>query len=69
MPSNMATESETGGPALVGTKTNPAREPRKRPAMGKGSIGDDAFIKSVILVVIAWVIVLFLSVSLRGHNI
>jgi hypothetical protein len=54
---------------LVGTKDNPAREPSKRPSVGKGSIGDTAFMDAVILVVIAWVIVLFLSYSLRSHNV
>ena len=54
---------------LVGTKDNPAREPRKRPSTGKGSIGDVAFMDSVILVAIAWALLLFLMYSLRSHNI
>jgi hypothetical protein len=54
---------------LVGTKDNPAREPRKRPGTGKGSIGDKAFIDSVIVVAIAWLLLLFLMYSLRAHNI
>lgn len=63
-----ATESEKVV-SLVGTKDNPAREPRKRPSTGKGSIGDTAFIDGVIIVVIAWLVVLFLSYSLRAHNV
>lgn len=63
-----ATESEKVV-SLVGTKDNPAREPRKRPATGKGSIGDMAFKDAVLIVVLAWVIVLFLYVSLRNHNV
>lgn len=54
---------------LVGSKDNPAREPRKRPPSGKGSIGDIAFRDSVVLVVIAWALVLFLYYSLRNHNV
>lgn len=54
---------------LVGTKDNPAREPRKRPNTGKGSIGDVAFMDSVIVVAVAWALLLFLVYSLRSHNI
>jgi len=54
---------------LAGSPQNPAREPRKRPGTGKGSIGDTAFIDGVILVVIAWLVVLFLMYSLRAHNV
>jgi hypothetical protein len=54
---------------LVGTKDNPTREPRKRPPSGKGSIGDVAFMDSVIIVVAAWSLVLFLYMSLRNHNV
>jgi hypothetical protein len=54
---------------LVGTKDNPTREPRKRPSTGKGSIGDTAFKDSVIIVIAAWVVVLFLYFSLKSHNV
>jgi hypothetical protein len=63
-----ATESEKVV-NLVGTKDNPAREPRKRPGTGKGSIGDTAFVDGVIIVVVAWLVVLFLMYSLRAHNV
>jgi hypothetical protein len=63
-----ATESEKVV-SLVGTKDNPAREPRKRPATGKGSIGDTAFKDAVVIVIAAWVLVLFLYMSLRNHNV
>lgn len=66
MPS--ATETEKVVP-LVGTKGNPAREPSKRPATGKGGIGDTAFMDSVIIVVAAWVVLLFLMFSLRNSNV
>lgn len=62
------TESEKIAP-LVGTKDNPAREPRKRPASGKGSIGDTAFMDSVVIVGIAWALLFFLYFSLRNHNV
>jgi len=63
-----ATEQEKA-PPLVGTKANPAREPSKRPATGKGGIGDTAFMDSIIIVVAAWLVLLFLMYSLRNHNV
>jgi hypothetical protein len=54
---------------LVGSPDNPAREPRKRPSTGKGSIGDVAFRDAVILVIVAWIVVLFLMYSLKSHNV
>lgn len=68
MATNMATENEKVV-SLVGTTGNPAREPRKRPATGKGSIGDQAFTDGVMIVIGAWVILLFLMFSLRSYNI
>jgi hypothetical protein len=64
----MGTETEKVVP-LVGTKDNPAREPRKRPSTGKGSIGDMAFRDGITLVIVAWIVVLFLYFSLRNHNV
>lgn len=63
-----ATETEKSAP-LVGTKDNPTREPRTRPSTGKGGIGDTAFMDSVIVVVVAWALLLFLMYSLRNANV
>lgn len=68
MATNMATEQENVV-SLVGTRDNPAREPRKRPPTGKGSIGDQAFVDGVIIVVAAWALLLFLMFSLRSYNV
>jgi hypothetical protein len=54
---------------LVGSPANPAREPRKRPPTGKGSIGDTAFMDSVVIVALCWVALILLMFSLRSHNI
>jgi len=55
---------------LVGTKENPARDPKsKAPVEGKGSIGDKAFMDAVIIVAIAWAFLIFLAYSLRHHNV
>jgi len=64
----MATEAEKVAP-LVGTKENPAREPSKKPATGKGSMGDIAFKDAVLIVVIAWIVIFFLAYTLRHHNV
>jgi len=55
---------------LVGTKANPARDPKsKAPVEGKGSIGDKAFMDAVIIIAAAWLFLIFLAYSLRHHNI
>lgn len=54
---------------LKGTPANPARDPKKRPKEGRGSIGDKAFMDAVIIVALAWAFLLFLALSLRHHNI
>lgn len=54
---------------LVGSPQNPAREPRKRPPSGKGSIGDNALKDGVMIVAICWVLLILLMFSLRSHNI
>ena len=64
----MGTEQEKVA-SLVGTKENPAREPRKRPPTGKGSMGDVALMDSVIIVAVAWLFLLWLMWSLRSHNV
>lgn len=64
----MATEDEKVT-HLAGTPANPAREPRKKPRDGKGSIGDTAFMDAVIIVALAWAFLLFLAYSLRNDNV
>jgi hypothetical protein len=62
----MASEPENVYP-LKGTKENPAREPKAK--TGKGSIGDVGLNDAMIIVVIAWLVLLFLAYSLRHHNV
>lgn len=64
----MVTEAEKTAD-LVGTKANPAREPRKRPANGRGSVGDQAFMDAVYIVAAAWLLLLLLWFSLKTHNV
>lgn len=54
---------------LTGSPQNPAREPTKRPPMGKGSIGDTTFKDAVVLVVLCWIALFLLYYSLRKHNV
>lgn len=54
---------------LKGTPQNPGRDPRKMAPAGKGSLGDKAFVDSLIIVAAAWGIILFLAFSLRHHNV
>jgi len=68
MAATMQRETE-GAVALVGTAENPAHDPRKAPREGRGSIGDQAFMTAVMIVVGAWVLLLALAYSLRHHNI
>lgn len=65
---NMATEAEKVT-YLAGTPQNPARDPKAKDATGKGSIGDKALMDSIIIVVVAWTLLLFLAYSLRHHNV
>ena len=61
----MATETVTGRPNLVTTRT-----PVGPTVPGeKGSVGDTALMDSVVIVGIAWAILLLLTFSLRSHNI
>ena len=56
-------------PPLAGTKGNPAHDPTRKGKEGKGSIGDKALMDGIIIVVLAWVLLLFLGYSLRHHNV
>lgn len=62
-------ENDTGTPPLKGSPANPGRDPRKLPPIGKGSIGDVAFCDAVAMVIGAWILLILLYTSLRGHNI
>lgn len=64
----IATEDVPSAP-LVGTKDNPARDPRKRPVTGKGSIGDVALRDGIMIIALCLAFLLFLAYSLRHHNI
>lgn len=55
--------------ALTGSPGKPARDPRKAPREGRGSVGDQAFMSGVIIVVCAWILLLILAYTLRHHNI
>lgn len=54
---------------LKGSPANPGRDPKVMAKNGRGSIGDKAFMDGLIIVVIAWVVLIFLYLSLRHHNI
>lgn len=55
---------------LVGTRENPGRDPKSlRKTEGKGSVGDKALMTAVAIVGIAWVLLIFLALSLRNHNV
>jgi len=64
MPGQMKTETE-GAPPL-----STSREPKGPKRAGDpGTMGDQALIDSIILIVLAWVVLLFLGFSLRAFNI
>lgn len=63
------TAEETNVVELKGMPKNPARDPKKKPREGKGSIGDVAFQDAVIIVALAWAFLIFLAISLRHHNV
>lgn len=65
----IGTDAGQSSPPLVGTKDNPAREPKSKANAGKGSIGDKALMDSIILVAVAWALLVLLWYSVRNHNI
>lgn len=66
---NIATEPDNVV-NLKGTAANPARDPKVTAKAGnKGSVGDMAMNDALILVIVAWVVLLFLVFSLRHHSI
>lgn len=55
--------------ARVGSPIQMTREPvGPKRAGGKGSIGDQALMDAVLMVIGAWAVVVALAVSLRSHN-
>jgi len=64
----MANEAEKTAD-LKGMPSNPARDPKSKSKTGKGSIGDTALRDALMIVVAAWLILLFLAYSLRHHNV
>lgn len=67
------TEDELGATPLTGMPGQPNKPGRRSAGMGSvlggdGSIGDDAFRDSVIIVLAAWAVLFFLAYSLRHHN-
>lgn len=61
----MATEDER-----VGRPIQTTREPvGPKNAASKGSTGDQALMDAVMIVVAAWVLLFFLGLSLRKHNV
>lgn len=68
MASNMRTEEDKGFD-IVGSPSNPAREPAKASKEWATSLGGKALKDSLIIVVAAWAILLFLNMSLRHHNV
>lgn len=60
-------------PTLVGAPGNRPRDPsatvQGRKKGGKGTVGDQALMDSIILIGISWVLLLLLFYSVRGHNV
>lgn len=71
MPIGAVADSEDApAPRLVGTRDNPARDPKVLHATaGRGSVGDRALITAVAIVAAAWVLLLALAISLRSFNV
>lgn len=55
--------------SLKGMPDNPGRDPKAKDKSGRGTIGDNALMDGIVIVVLAWVILVFLVMSLRHHNV
>lgn len=55
--------------SLKGMPDNPGRDPKRMKDGEKNSIGDKAFKDAVLIVIAAWLFLLFLVISLRHHNV
>ena len=54
----------------VGRRIQVTREPvGPKNAASKGSVGDQALMDALLIVIVAWAILFFLSFSLRRHNV
>ncbi len=61
----LATEEER-----VGNPLKTTREPKGPKRSGdRGTVGDQALMDALIIVLVAWAIIFFLAFSLRRHNI
>lgn len=64
----MADENVPGAPILAGNNPQAMTKVRAGKAFAKsGSIGEQAMMDAVIVVVVAWLFLFFLSFSLRHH--
>jgi len=54
---------------LKGTPDNPGRDPKAKDKSGRGTIGDKALMDGIVIVVGAWLVLIFLVMSLRNHNV
>lgn len=68
MAGKMNTEEDTRVD-LKGTPDNPARDPKKMTDADKAEVGYKALKDAIVIIVIAWVLVLFFYFSLRHYNI
>jgi hypothetical protein len=65
MPMDKDPNETQGNPTLA-----QGRDPKRKIKRGEpGSMGDNAFMDAVIIVIVAWVILVLLAYSLRHHNI
>jgi len=61
----MATETPSGRPDLVTSRTPVG----PRHPSGKGSVGDQALMDALIIIGAAWLVLFYLTYSLRSFNI
>ncbi|HWV44726.1 MAG TPA: hypothetical protein VN039_01685 [Nitrospira sp.] len=64
-----ATDMGQVSPDLKGSPKNPARDPKSKDKVDKGSIGDRALMDAVMLIVGALALLVLLWYSVRNHNI
>lgn len=70
MPTDNIATSEENVTHLKGTPANPGNDPKARKRAGeKGSMGDQALMDAIVIVALAWLVILFLALSLRNHNV
>lgn len=62
----IATDDSRQSPPVLATSKEP-RVPSSKG--GNGTVGDQALMDAIILIVACWVLIFFLALSLRSHNI